>query len=295
MDYGHPLEFGAFITPASGAPERVLELSLLAEQLGFDVLTFQDHPYRASLLDTWTLLSYVAACTTRIRLAPNVINVPLRHPAVLARSAASLDLLSSGRIELGLGAGGYWDSIVSLGGERLTQGQAATGLEEAIAIIRGIWDVESPDELTIVGRYHRVASAERGPAPAHPIPILIGAYKPRMLDLVGRVADGWSPGQPSLTAPALPEANRIIDDAALAAGRDPRAVRRLLTIRGRSDRDSREWARELAALTLEQGVSLFIVASDEARVLQTFAEEVAPLVRDLVGTGRLEPGHWPAG
>ncbi|HEY1672584.1 MAG TPA: LLM class flavin-dependent oxidoreductase, partial [Streptosporangiaceae bacterium] len=102
-DYGHPLLFGSFITPVAADPERTVGLAVLSEQAGLDLVTFQDHPYQPAFLDTWTLLSYVAARTSRVRLAANVTNLPLRPPAVLARSVASLDLLSGGRAELGLG------------------------------------------------------------------------------------------------------------------------------------------------------------------------------------------------
>src|ERR687885_2117034 len=96
-DYGQELLFDTFVTPSSRDADAVVALAQLAEQAGLDVVTFQDHPYQPAFLDTWTLLSYVAARTTTVRLAPNVANLPLRQPAVLARSAASLDILSGGR------------------------------------------------------------------------------------------------------------------------------------------------------------------------------------------------------
>ena len=143
MDYGHELQFGVFITPEAAQAGRVLELAQTAELAGLDLVTFQDHPYQARFLDTWTLLSVVAAQTSTIRVAPNVANLPLRQPVVLARSVASLDLLSGGRVELGLGAGAFWDAIAANGGPRLTPGQAVDALAEAIAIIRGVWDPEA--------------------------------------------------------------------------------------------------------------------------------------------------------
>ena len=104
-DYGHPLRFGTFIGPTNSPPSRPVELAQLSERLGFDFVTFQDHPYQSSFLDTWTLLSWVAARTERIGVSGNMLNLPLRQPpAVLARAAASLDLLSGGRTSLGLGA-----------------------------------------------------------------------------------------------------------------------------------------------------------------------------------------------
>lgn len=127
-DYGHDLLFGSFLTPSNADPDGVVELAQLSEEVELDLVTFQDHPYQPRFLDTWTLLSWGAARTSRIRLAPNVINVPLRPPAVLARAAASLDLLSGGRCELALGAGGFWDAIEAMGGRRLTPGQSVEAL-----------------------------------------------------------------------------------------------------------------------------------------------------------------------
>ena len=121
--YGHDLQFGSFLTPSAGTPDTVVALAQLSEQVGLDLVTFQDHPYQPAFLDTWTLLSYVAARTEVIRLAPNVLNLPLRLPAVIARSAASLDLLSGGRLELGIGAGAFWDAIEAMGGPRRSPGR----------------------------------------------------------------------------------------------------------------------------------------------------------------------------
>ena len=190
-DYGHELIFGSFITPTNAAPQQVVALAQASEQVGLDLMTFQDHPYQPAFLDTWTLLSYVAARTERIRLAGNVLNLPLRPPAVLARAAASLDRLSGGRFELSLGAGAFWDAIEAMGGRRLTPGQAVEALGEAIDIIRAIWDVGNRSHLRVDGIYYRVNGAKRGPAPAHDIGIWVGALKPRMLRLIGAKADGW--------------------------------------------------------------------------------------------------------
>src|SRR5690606_470562 len=163
------------------------------------------------------------------------LNVPLRQPAVLARSAASLDRLSGGRLEMGLGAGGFWDAIEGMGGRRLTPGQSIEALEEAIQIMREIWDTSKRGGVYVDGKYYQVKGAKRGPAPAHDIDIWIGAYKPRILRLTGRVADGWVPSLGYLPGGVsdLTEMNKHIDDAAVAAGRDPADVRRYLNIAGR--------------------------------------------------------------
>jgi hypothetical protein len=131
-DYGHELAFGTFITPQSRRPGEVLALAQLTERVGFDLVSFQDHPYQPAFLDAWTLLSWVAAQTQTLTVAPNLLSLPLRQPTVVARAAASLDLLSGGRVELGLGTGTFWDGIGSMGGRlqrnqrRVSPGAAGT-------------------------------------------------------------------------------------------------------------------------------------------------------------------------
>ncbi len=299
-DYGHDLLFGSFITPSAGEPPLVVELAQLSEQAGLDLVTVQDHPYLPKFLDAWTLLSYLAAVTSRVRLAPNVVNLPLRQPAVLARSAASLDLLSGGRVELGLGAGAFWEAIEANGGDRLAPGRALEALGEAIEIIRQVWDVSQPGGVRVSGSRYQISGAKRGPAPAHDIEIWVGGYKPRMLELIGRRADGWLPSLSYLEGGVarLADLNARIDGAAEAAGRDPRSVRRLLNISGEFTATGSgslsgpvaQWVEELAGLALDCGISGFILTGDDPAALQRFGQEVAPAVRDLVAAERAAPG-----
>ncbi|MET8160686.1 LLM class flavin-dependent oxidoreductase [Sphaerisporangium sp. NPDC005289] len=294
-DYGHDLRFGSFITPQSGRPEAAVALAQLSERAGLDLVTFQDHPYQPAHLDTWTLLSWVAARTERVHLAGDVMNLPLRLPAVLAKSVASLDLLSGGRVELGLGAGGFWDAIEAMGGRRLSPGQAVDALGEAIEVIRGVWDAGERRVLRVEGAHYTVRGAKRGPAPAHEVPIWLGAYKPRMLRLVGAKADGWLPSLGYLTPHDVAGGNKIIDEAAEEAGRDPREVRRLLNLMeggfgaeggGLLQGPPAVWVERLLPLALQEGVSTFILASDDPQTIQTFAEEVAPALREAVAAER---------
>ncbi|ASR36763.1 5,10-methylene tetrahydromethanopterin reductase [Prauserella marina] len=295
-DYGHDLLFGAFITPSAQPVTHAVDLAEIAERAGLDLATFQDHPYVAKFHDTLTLLSYTAARTSRIRLAGNVLSLPLRQPAVLARAAASLDLLSGGRFELGIGAGAFWDGIEAMGGDRIGPGEAVVALGEAIDVVRELWATGEPGGARVDGTYHRVKGAKRGPAPAHPIGIWLGAYKPRMLELTGRRADGWLPSLSYLPGGPgdLTKLNARIDEAALAEGRDTGAVRRLLNISGEFTRQGtglltgppRQWAEELAGLTLDHGISAFILAADEATPIEVFANEVAPAARELVAAER---------
>jgi alkanesulfonate monooxygenase SsuD/methylene tetrahydromethanopterin reductase-like flavin-dependent oxidoreductase (luciferase family) len=297
-DYGQELSFGSFITPTNSDPQQPVRLAQLSEQAGLDLVTFQDHPYQPGFHDTWTLLSWVAASTSRITVSGNVLNLPLRQPAVLARSAASLDLLSGGRFALGLGAGGFWDAIESMGGTKLTPGEGVTALSEAIQIIRGMWDAGERRPLRVEGRFHRVNGAKRGPRPAHPIPIWLGAYKPRMLRLTGTAADGWLPSLAYLQPGDLQRGNATIDEAAERAGRSPSEIRRLLNVggailprsQGRLQGPVTRWIEELTALALEDGVSTFILAGDDAAALQAFGEEIAPGVREAVGRERASRG-----
>ncbi|MCE0534130.1 LLM class flavin-dependent oxidoreductase [Kineosporia rhizophila] len=279
-DYGHPLRFGSFVTPTNAPAAKPGELAVLSEELGLDLVTFQDHPYQPGFLDTWTLLTWVGARTERIHLAGNVLNVPLRQPAVLARSAASLDLLTGGRLAVGLGAGGFWDPIVAMGGPRLTPGQSVDALSEAIDVMRGIWDVSESGPLRAGGQYHRVAGAKRGPAPAHLIPIWVGALKPRMQRLIAQKGDGWLPSLPYLQPGDLARGNKVIDEAAREAGRDPAEIVRLLNVTPQESVD------DLVQLALEEGVSTFISMGDDERTLRRFAEEIAPAVREKVERAR---------
>jgi alkanesulfonate monooxygenase SsuD/methylene tetrahydromethanopterin reductase-like flavin-dependent oxidoreductase (luciferase family) len=125
-----------FVVPDATDPDTTVAQIVAADEAGLDVVGVQDHPYQRRFFDTWTLLSYVAARTERVRLVPDVASVPLRPPAMLAKAAASLDVLSGGRVELGLGAGAFWDAIVAMGGPRRSPGESVDALEEAIAILR---------------------------------------------------------------------------------------------------------------------------------------------------------------
>ena len=298
-DYGHPLRFGTFIQPSNQDPELTVALAQRTEQLGYDLVTFQDHPYLPTYLDTWTLMTWVAARTERIHIASNVLNLPLRPPAVTARAAASLDLLSTGRFDLGLGAGGFWDAIEAMGGRRLSPGQSIDALDEAIDVIRGIWAADERATMRVDGEYYQLQGAKRGPAPAHDIPIWIGAYKPRILRLTGRKGDGWLPSLPYMKPGDLQAGNRVIDEAARAAGRDPAEIRRLLNIsgsfsatgQGLLDGPPEQWLDNLLPLILEDGVGTLIVATDDPDVMQVFAEQVIPPLRAAVDQERASGGQ----
>jgi alkanesulfonate monooxygenase SsuD/methylene tetrahydromethanopterin reductase-like flavin-dependent oxidoreductase (luciferase family) len=293
-DAGLPVRFGWFLVPEAADPPGLVEQARLAERAGFDLVGIQDHPYQRRYLDTFSLLAGLATATERVGLFPDVASLPLRHPAMLAKAAASIDLLSGGRFELGLGAGSFWDAIVAMGGPRRSPGEAVEALEEAVALLRLLWSDQRSVRFT--GHHYRVAGLKPGPAPAHPIRIWVGAYGPRMLALVGRLADGWVPSAGYLPPQRLAAAQARIDAAAAAAARDPAAIRRLYNVSGRIgpggggflDGPPAQWVEQLLPLVVETGMDTFVLWPSEspAAQLQTFAAEVAPALREAVAAHR---------
>src|SRR4051794_260414 len=190
------VEFGIFPVPNATEADELLEHVLAAERAGLDLVGIQDHPYQRRFLDTWSLIPFLAAKTQRIRFFPDVANLPLRPPAVMANAAASIDILSGGRFELGLGAGAVWGGVGAMGGPVRGGKESVDALEEAIAVIRLMWSGER--SVAFSGDYYSVDGVHPGPAPAHPIGIWLGAYGPRMMRVVGRLADGWIPSLPRM-------------------------------------------------------------------------------------------------
>jgi alkanesulfonate monooxygenase SsuD/methylene tetrahydromethanopterin reductase-like flavin-dependent oxidoreductase (luciferase family) len=296
-DYGHDLILGTLLTPQDHHPSEVVALARLTEDAGLDLVTFVDHPHDPGLLDTWTLMSYVAAHTERVRLSGYAVNLPSRPPAVLARAAASLDLLSSGRVELGLGPGDHdiAEEIAAMGGPRYTGPESVRALSEAIDIIRGIWDPSELGRVRLHGEHYEIRGALRGPQPAHAISIWVPAAGPITRRLAGSKADGWITGAASMTdvETELAVGNKIVDDAAKAVGRDPRHVRRIFDFhgsfgvaggfaRGRTE----QWVEQLLPLAVEQGMSVFVLISDDAHTIERWGLDVGPALREAVARER---------
>jgi hypothetical protein len=188
-----------------------------------------------------------------------------------------------------------------MGGARRTPKEAVAALEEAIGVIRALWTPGRTPRLD--GDHYALHGAKPGPFPVHPVGIWLGAYKPRMLRLTGRLADGWLPSLGYASVEELSGMNAVIDEGAAEAGRDPGAVRRLFNINGSFTGSGTEflqgppavWVEQLAGLALDEGISGFVLAVEpgDTRSLQVYAEEVAPAVRDLVEAERLTPGSRP--
>jgi alkanesulfonate monooxygenase SsuD/methylene tetrahydromethanopterin reductase-like flavin-dependent oxidoreductase (luciferase family) len=293
--YGRELEFGISIVPTAATVAEARAVAEAADRLGIDLVGIQDHPYQWRFLDTWALLADLLARTERVRAFPDVANLPLRGPAMIAKHAASLDVLSGGRFELGIGAGAFWEAIAAMGGPVRSPGEAVAALEEAIRIIRLYWSGERTIELA--GRHYSVKGLHPGPPPAHPIEIWVGAYKPRMQRLVGRLADGWVPSFSYAPPEAIPAMRRRIDDAAAEAGRDPAAIRRVYNLMGAITDAPAEralqgppshWIDQLTRFAAELGFDTFVFwpAEDPVRQLERFAAEVIPGVREAVAATR---------
>jgi alkanesulfonate monooxygenase SsuD/methylene tetrahydromethanopterin reductase-like flavin-dependent oxidoreductase (luciferase family) len=286
--YGRQLEFGFFLIPTSADAELSRELARRADEHGLDLIGIQDHPYQWRYLETWTLIGDLLARTERIRIFPDVANLPLRNPAVIAKQAASLDVLSDGRFELGLGAGAFWEAIGAMGGPVRSGREALESLEEAIRIIRAFWSGERT--ISFEGKHYSVKGLHPGPPPAHPIEIWLGVGRPRALALTGRLADGWVPSLSWATPDLVPALMRRIDDGAAEAGREPAEIRRLCNVSGRIvdgavngllDGTPDHWVETLGGFARDLGFDTFIFWSsdDPLGQLERFAQEVVPALQ----------------
>src|SRR5699024_4655079 len=211
-DYGRKVQFGVFPTPRADSVQRLFEVGEPADGAGLDLMGVQDHPYQRRFLDTWSLMPMLLARTERVRVFPDVANLPLRRPALLAKAAASLDVLSGGRFELGLGAGSFWEAVAAMGGPNRTPREAADALLEAIEVIRAMWSGQR--SVRFAGEHYQLSGVRPGPAPAHPIGVWLGVLGPRLLRELGRVADGWVPSSSYAPPEQLADKHARIDRGA---------------------------------------------------------------------------------
>jgi alkanesulfonate monooxygenase SsuD/methylene tetrahydromethanopterin reductase-like flavin-dependent oxidoreductase (luciferase family) len=293
-DYGRELEFGASVEPLADPPDWAARVAVAADRAGLDLFGVQDHPYQRRFLDTWTLISTLVLVTEHIRFFPDVANLPLRPPAMLAKSAASLDVLSGGRVEMGLGAGAFWDAIVAMDGPRRIPPEAVRSVEEAIQVMRLVWSEER--SVRFDGEIYSLKGMRPGPQPVHDIGLWVGAYGPRMLNLIGRLADGWVPSLGYTPPERIPDMQQRIDEGAEKAGRDPKEIRRAYNLGGRIgqpgegllDGPVSKWVETLTRFALELGMDTFIYwpSEDRERQVELFGNEVAPAVREAVAAER---------
>ncbi|MFC8625491.1 LLM class flavin-dependent oxidoreductase [Streptomyces anulatus] len=286
--------FGINIDPSATGSAAALRLARLADESGLDFAGVQDHLYHPEFLDAWTLISTLTASTGRLTLLPNVANTVLRLPAPLIKAANTLSHLSGGRVALGVGAGASAPAIAAYGGPQYTPGQAVGAFEEALHVMRAMSD-PARNDVHFTGEHHHLRGARPGPFPAQPVPLMVGAYGPRMLRITGRLGDGWLPSNGYAPPDRIPGMQRVIDDAATAAGRDPRTIQRIYNVMGTITGEGTPasdgngivgppgfWADTLLRYREELGFDSFLfwpVNADSETQAALFAEQVVPQLR----------------
>jgi alkanesulfonate monooxygenase SsuD/methylene tetrahydromethanopterin reductase-like flavin-dependent oxidoreductase (luciferase family) len=294
--------FGLNIDPSAHNRQLAFDLAHLADETNLDLICVQDHPYNPAFFDTWTLLTALGVVTQEVRLLPNVLNLPLRPPAMLAKAAATLDLLTNGRVELGLGAGAFNEGVVSYGGPKRTPGEAVSALEEALHILRMLWQPLAPKStVSFEGDYYQLHNAQPGPAPAHDIRIWLGGNKPRMLRVTGLLADGLLISSTYIPPEEVPSIQRMVDEGAEQAGRNPNAIRRGYNLmgsilaagsrtvtakrKGLIIGTSQHWVDEILRYYNDLRLDTFTfwpVMGDEQKQGRIFAEEVVPAIKEAI-------------
>ncbi len=287
------LRFGTSIIPTVGGRTDPVEDARHAERLGFDFVTCWDHLHGDTpSYETWTLLTWIAARTERIRIATNVLGLPYRHPTVTAKMAETLQRLSGGRFILGLGGGGSDVEFSSWGLDVRSPREKVDALEDAIQVVRGMW---SEPEFTFDGRHYRTHVAQMEPKPDTTIPIWLGVYGKRALTLGGRLADGWIPSMGFAPPERVTALRDRVRRSAEAARRDPDALTYAYNIpvlvqEGAIDQQGRtlagapdEIARTLVGL-VELGFNALNLwpRGDRSGGRERLAAEVVPMVRQMI-------------
>jgi alkanesulfonate monooxygenase SsuD/methylene tetrahydromethanopterin reductase-like flavin-dependent oxidoreductase (luciferase family) len=306
-DYGHDIQFGYFLNPDASDPQGAIDTARYVDELGYDLIGIQDHPYVPDHLDAFALIATVLAVTERVTVFPDVTNMQMRDAALVAKAAASMDQLSRGRFELGLGGGApfFADKAVAMGAIPMSPGDTIDGLEETIVVCRTLWSGQPNARVT--GVFHQLTGVQGGPPPAHDMDIWVGGSGPRMLKLIGQAADGWViPLMQYMPPRQLREKNQIIDESVRANGRNPADVRRIYNCDGQfadevksgASDDNTEivgpvehWVEILTNHATELGVSAFLLTGPPSpEKLRTFINEVAPQVKERVARHRQEQG-----
>jgi hypothetical protein len=274
VNYGHELQSGVLLNTHRSDPTLQTRIAQTAEAAGCDVLVLVNDSAQSDSSDIWTQATWIAGVSGRIEITAMVGDLPLRLPAVLARSAISLDLLSAGRVSIGL----------------TDQALPADGVAAVVDILRGMADLSGRRAITNQGSYFPLRGAKRGPIPTRDIPVWLNASSPEMLRLTGQHADVWFAPFQNMRADDVGIANQVIDEAATEAGRDPREIRRALVIEGTFadcdtgflQADAAAWVEDLLPYVTDHGVSLFLLDSSDRHTIETFSRSVLPLLQERV-------------
>ena len=287
------LLFGLGISAAATPGADPVGAARAAEESGFDFVGTNDHLHGSSpSFEPWTLLTWIAAATSRIRVATRVLATPMRPPPVVAKMAESLDRLSGGRLILGLGGGSMDEEFAAFGLGVPSPRDKVDGLEEAIRIMQGMW---SQERFTFSGRRYRTEGARIEPKPDRRIPIWCGTYGDRALAVTGRLADGWIPSLGFAAPEQIPAMRERILAAARDAGRDPAEITCAYNLAVRVDEHAKPQpdtvsgspdavAEQLIGF-LELGftaLNFIPTGPDPAEQAERLAREVLPTVRAAV-------------
>jgi alkanesulfonate monooxygenase SsuD/methylene tetrahydromethanopterin reductase-like flavin-dependent oxidoreductase (luciferase family) len=247
-----------------------------AEALGFDFVSTSDHPSGTDPSnECWTMLAWMAAHTQRIGVMPRVLGMPYRRPAMVAKMAETLDRLSNGRLILGLGGGASDEEFRAFGIGVPSPRDKVDGLAEAIEIIRGLW---TEPAMTYTGRIHHVVDAPMEPKPARRIPIWLGTFGPRALDVTGRLADGWMPSLGYAPLERLPAMRDRIAAAAQQAQRAAADITCAINVEVRVGPETIGSLRELTAIGFTV-LNLKVSGPDRDGQIERLAREVLPELR----------------
>lgn len=257
------------------------------EQLGFDSLWDCDHYQQPSrphgpYFEGWTLLAALAANTSRVRLGVLVSCNTFRHPALLAKEAVTVDHISHGRLELGLGAGWYLPEHKAFGIPFPEPAELVARFREAVQVVDLLL---RQDVTTFGGSYYQLEDAPFRPAPVQKPrpPLTLGAHKPKMLRIVAEFADRWNSHG---TVDELRERNQILDEQCAAIGRNPEAILRSLygwaALMPADPWESKDAFQEVIGRYREVGISEFIIDApgpDRFALLEQIATDVIPALR----------------
>lgn len=267
--------------------EKTVERWRLFEELGFDSAWDCDHYVQPSrpqgpYFEGWTLLAALAAVTQKIRIGVLVSCNTFRHPYLLAKEAATVDHISGGRLEFGLGAGWYEPEHEMLGGSLPEPAELVSRFQEAVEICDRLFREEV---VSYEGRYYRLREAAFRPPPLQRPrpPFTLGAHGPRMLGIVARHADAWNSFG---SVEQIRERNAVLDEKCAAIGRDPASIRRSLYYwvpRLEDDPwSSPDAFQEVVGRYREAGIDEFILdhpADQQLGVLEKVAADVLPALR----------------
>jgi alkanesulfonate monooxygenase SsuD/methylene tetrahydromethanopterin reductase-like flavin-dependent oxidoreductase (luciferase family) len=295
--FGQRLGFGAGGVMRDISATELLDLAQSADELGFDLFSLSDHLHsNRPTIEPWTALSWLAGKTERIELGTNVLGLPYRAPAVLAKMAETLDRVSGGRLVLGLGAGGYDHEFSAFGLTVRTPGGKINAQREAVKIMRSLW---AGRPTTVAGTEFEVIGASIDPVPGHPIPVWLGSYGPRALRLTGQIADGWLPSFGRIDLRQAIQMRQVVRDAATQAGRDPDSITcacnltvhvnpALASQPGLVTGSVKAVIRQIVAV-IEAGFTFLLLAPQSVAEQELLAREVIPAVRDEVAARDLLP------